>query len=516
MEFISDSNNKELIKIRPNWISLKTSKLINNYNKEFSIEKHQNYSQVAETITSYISDNEKIRLVMTRGKDDEPSLYEILGDDSYRKTLASIFKDSESNFKIAIVVDMWITGFDVPCLDTMYIDKPLQQHSLIQTISRVNRVYEGKDKGLVVDYIGLKNNMNVALKRYAECGVETDSIETIEKSITMVKDELDILRRLFTGFDYSKFYTGTPLEQLESLNLGAEHIQQTQERQNLFMGHTQKLKTSFNLCSNSEQFLNQDREDIHYFCGVRSIIFKLTQTDKPDITQISKRVSTLVEQAIKSQGVEEIINISDKSKNFDVLSEEYMERLSKLKLPNTKVKLLERLLRTVINDFTKINKTKGTDFTKRLNSLIIKYNDRRDSATYANEVLDEVAQQMTELIKEIQKEKETFKDLGISYEEKAFYDILVKVAKNYNFYDEYLNKYGELTLRKMAVAVKAMVDDKSKYTDWLNRQDIKDELKMDLILILAEYHYPPVTNDEVFKEIFEQAENFRKYNSENN
>ena len=147
------------------------------------------------------------------------------------------FKDPESEFKIAIVVDMWITGFDVPCLDTMYIDKPLQKHTLIQTISRVNRVYEGKDKGLVVDYIGIKTSMNNALKQYAGGGNMDSNVETIEESLTMVKDELDILRRMFAEFDYSTFTIGTPLQQLDCLKRAAEFVQRTVKTQTLFMGH---------------------------------------------------------------------------------------------------------------------------------------------------------------------------------------------------------------------------------------------------------------------------------------
>ena len=209
---------------------------------------------------------------MTRNKDDERELYDLLGTEEERKSLDVQFKNPKSNFKIAIVVDMWITGFDVPCLDTMYIDKPLQQHTLIQTISRVNRVYPGKDKGLVVDYIGIKNNLNTALKRYANGNDEdAGSVEAVEHSIIMVKDELDILRRMFGNFNYSKFSTGTPLEQLDCLNKGAEYAQTTKEMENQFMGHTKKLKSAFNLCSNSEQITQEEREDIHFFCGIRSI-----------------------------------------------------------------------------------------------------------------------------------------------------------------------------------------------------------------------------------------------------
>ena len=452
-------------------------------------------------------ETEKIKMVMTRSKDDNETLYNLLGNDEDRKKLDLAFKDPESAFKIAVVVDMWITGFDVPCLDTMYIDKPLQRHTLIQTISRVNRVYEGKDKGLVVDYIGIKSNMNNALKQYAGGGDMDDNVETIEKSLTMVKDELDILRRMFAQFDYSKFTTGTPLGQLDCLKRAAEFVQSTEKMQNLFMGHVRKLKSAFNLCSNHDDISDKEREDIHFFTGVRSIVYKLTKGNAPDVTQMNQRVSQMLQEALQSEGVEEVAQVNADTKDLDLLSEEYMARLEKLQLPNTKVKLMEKLLRTVITEFKKVNKMKGVDFTKRLNELVNRYNDRSDNAVFAQEVLDEVAKQMAELLKEVNKEKKSFKDLGITYEEKAFYDILKEIANKFGF------EYPEDKLLVLSAAVKKMVDDKSKYTDWANRSDIKAELQMDLILILAEHGYPPVPQDEVFKEIFEQAENFKKYDN---
>lgn len=489
---------KKIVAMRPEWAEKPIK------------EEEVRYGMAAESVPHYGNKPlplERIKMVMTRNKDDEKELYDLLGTEEERKSLDVQFKNPKSNFKIAIVVDMWITGFDVPCLDTMYIDKPLQQHTLIQTISRVNRVYPGKDKGLVVDYIGIKNNLNTALKIYATGGGDdTGSVEDVERSIIMVKDELDILRRMFGNFDYTKFSTGTPLEQLDCLNRGAEYAQITKEMENQFMGHTKKLKSAFNLCSNSEQITQEESEDIHFFCGIRSIIYKLTKGETPDAEQMNKRVGEMIEEAIQSEGVEEIIQIGNDKENLDVLSEEYMDRLAKLKMPNTKVKLMERLLKMVITDFKKVNKIKGVDFTKRLNDLVIKYNDRSDSAIFADEVLTEVANQMAELLKEINKEKRSFNDLGITYEEKAFYDILIAVAKQFGF------DYSEDKAKALAGEVKKIVDDKSKYTDWAKRDDIKAELKMDLILILAEYGYPPVTNDEVFKEIFEQAENFKKYN----
>ena len=167
-------------------------------------------------------------------------------------------------------------------------------------------------------------------------------------------------------------------------------------------------------------------------------------------------------------------------------------------------------MRSVITEFKKVNKIKGVDFTKRLNALVERYNDRSDNAVSAQEVLDEVAKQMAELLKEVNKEKKSFKDLGITYEEKAFYDILKEIANKFGF------EYPEDKLLKLAAAVKEMIDDKSKYTDWANRTDIKAELQMDLILILADHDYPPVPQDDVFKEIFEQAENFKKYEKADN
>ena len=490
---------KKIVALRPEWAELPTS----------NVMPLPQYGMVAEPLAPYGNSPlpiERIKLVMTRNKDDEQELYNLLGTDEDRKKLDVQFKNPKSNFKIAIVVDMWITGFDVPCLDTMYIDKPLQQHTLVQTISRVNRVYPGKDKGLVVDYIGIKNNMHTALKRYATGDTDADSVETIEQSIAMVKDELDILRRMFAKFDYAKFSAGTPLEQLDCLNKGSEFVQATKETENLFMGHAKKLKSAFNLCCNNEQISAKEREDIYFFCGVRSIIYKLTKGETPDAAQMNQRVSKMIEEAILSESVEEIIQIGNNKENLDLLSEEYMERLAKLQMPNTKVKLMERLLKMVISEYKKVNRIKGIDFTKRLNTLVNKYNDRSDSAIFADEVLTEVANQMAELLKEINKEKRSFNELGITYEEKAFYDILIAVANKFGF------DYPEDKAKILASEIKKIVDDKSKYTDWAKRDDIKAELKMDLILILAEYGYPPVTNDEVFKEIFEQAENFKKYN----
>jgi type I restriction enzyme R subunit len=170
---------------------------------------------------------ERIKIIATRGQDDPKEMYDLLGTKEQRKELDRQFKNEKSNFKIAIVVDMWLTGFDVPFLDSIYIDKPIQRHNLIQTISRVNRKFEGKNKGLVVDYIGIKNQMNLALKQYSEG--DKDNFEDIAESIIIVRNHLDPLAKLFHTFDNSKYFKGTTIQQLNTLNLAAEFVQQTKE-----------------------------------------------------------------------------------------------------------------------------------------------------------------------------------------------------------------------------------------------------------------------------------------------
>ena len=449
---------------------------------------------------------ERIKMVMTRGKDDEEDLYNALGTKDDRKELDRQFKNEKSNFKIAIVVDMWLTGFDVPFLDTMYIDKPIQRHNLIQTISRVNRKFEGKEKGLVVDYIGIKKQMNLALAHYNNA--DNQNIEDIEQSIVVVKDQLDLLGKLFHKFDTSGYLSGVPLEQLKTLNQAAEFVQLTQELEKRFMYIVKRLKSAYDICSGSGAFTETQRDEIHFYLAVRSIVFKLTKGVAPDTAQMNNRVKQMLQDAIESDGVEEIFKLGDDSQTeIDIFSDDYMAKIDKIKLPNTKIKLLQKLLAKAIDDVKKINKITGIDFSKRLQSIVDKYNERKESDVLRSEVLEDFTDEIIDLYYALKKEKDSFKDLGIDFEEKAFYDILKALAVKYDF------SYPNDKLIELAQKVKTVVDDKAKYTDWSKRDDIKAELKVDLIILLAENDYPPVDRDEVYKEIFEQAENFKKYNN---
>lgn len=446
---------------------------------------------------------ERIKLIATRGQDDPKEMYDLLGTKEQRKELDRQFKNEKSNFKIAIVVDMWLTGFDVPFLDSIYIDKPIQRHNLIQTISRVNRKFEGKNKGLVVDYIGIKNQMNLALKQYSEG--DKDNFEDIAESIIIVRNHLDLLAKLFHTFDSSKYFKGTNIQQLNTLNLAAEYVQQTKELETRFMGLVKRLKAAYDICAGSEQLTQAERDYTHFYLAVRSIVFKLTKGNAPDTAQMNARVREMIKGALQSDGVEEIFKLGDEAETEqDIFDEDYLAKIDKIKLPNTKIKLLQQLLAKVISEIRKVNRVKGIDFSKKMQALVERYNNRDANDILRSEVYEEMANALTDLIWEVHKEFSAGDALGIDFEEKAFYDILKELCIKYDF------KYPGDKLIDLSKAVKVIVDSQAKFPDWNKRDDIKSALKVELILILDEFGYPPVERDEVYVEIFEQAENFKK------
>lgn len=482
---------KRIITIRPQWNEVRAA---------------EEGAELTEKDKRELKPIERIKLIATRGQDDSPELYDLLGTKEYRKELDRQFKNEKSNFKIAIVVDMWLTGFDVPFLDSIYIDKPIQRHNLIQTISRVNRNFKGKNKGLVVDYIGIKNQMNLALKQYSDG--DKDNFEDITESIIIVRNHLDLLAKLFHTFDNSKYFAGTPLQQLNTLNLAAEHVQQTKEFETRFMGLVKRIKAAYDICAGSEHLTQSEKDYLHFYLAVRSIIFKLTKGNAPDTAQMNAKVREMVKEALHSDGVEEIFKLGDdQTAQQDIFDENYLAKIDKIKLPNTKIKLLQQLLAKAIDQVKKVNRVKGVDFSKKMQALVERYNDRNANDILRSEVYEEMADALTELIWQVHKEFSAGDELGINFEEKAFYDILKELCIKYDF------KYPNDKMIELAKAVKDLVDGQAKFPDWNKRDDIKSALKVGLILLLDEYGYPPVERDEVYIEIFEQAENFKKNQS---
>lgn len=442
----------------------------------------------------------RINLVMTRAADDPPARYDLLGDAAHRKELARQFKDANSNFKIAVVVDMWLTGFDAPALDTMYLDKPVQRHNLIQTISRVNRTFAAKEKGLVVDYIGIKKQMNIALAEYAK--TDRENIEDIAQSAATVKDQLDLLQRMFRKFDAADYFDGSPVARLECLRRAAEHAQQSGADERRFMAFCKRMKAGYDVCVGGDALGAEERARVHFYLA---IVFKLNKGDAPDIAQMNARVARMVGDALASDGVEEILKMGREAAETDIFAADYLDKIAKIKLPNTKFKLLQKLLRRAIDAVARVNKLKGEEFAKRFAALVARYNARREQDVLRGEVLEEFTDEIIELYRSIIREQDAPAELGINLEEKAFYDILQSLAVKYEF------EYPHDKLIVLAKAVKGVVDDEAQNLDWSQRGDAKARLKVELILLLDAHGYPPVPRDEVYKAVFEQAENFKRY-----
>jgi type I restriction enzyme R subunit len=262
-------------------------------------------------------------------------------------------------------------------MDTMYLDKPVETHNLIQTISRVNRIFKGKEEGLIVDYIGLEGAIMTAMKLY---NGDIRPVNGTDASLVIFKDYLDRLVRLMHDFDYSRFFDAsiTPLERLDIIQRGSEFVMAVKNRKDNFMGFSQRVKKAFDVCIGHDEILDSDVEQLHYFMCVRSVIYKMTIGDTPDATLMNQKVAELVNKAISS-------TYSGKEFNFDekptddiqmLFSDEFIEKLKKIPYPNTKYQALLKLLKRAIHEFGKTNILKATEYSKKLQKVIERYNAR--------------------------------------------------------------------------------------------------------------------------------------------
>jgi type I restriction enzyme R subunit len=287
--------------------------------------------------------------------------------------------------------------------------------------------------------------------------------------------------------------------------MAAEHAQQSKEYETRFMGLVKRLKAAYDICAGSEDLTQTERDYTHFYLAVRSIVFKLTKGNAPDTAQMNAKVREMIKDALQSDGVQEIFKLgNDEESEQDIFDEDYLAKIDKIKLPNTKIKLLQQLLAKVIGELRKVNRVRGVDFSKKMQSLVEKYNNRDANDIFRSEVYEEMAEALTNLIWEVHKEFSAGDVLGIDFEEKAFYDILKELCVKYDF------NYPDEKLIELAKAVKDLVDTQARFPDWSKRDDIKSALKVGVILLLDEFGYPPVERDEVYVEIFEQAENFKK------
>lgn len=480
---------KEILKIRKDWAVVKKC----DDESKFTKDELKKLPKVA-----------KINLVATRGDNDPKDLYDLCGTKEYRSKLDEYFKNDQSNFKIAIVVDMWITGFDVPSLAVMYIDKPLQKHTLIQTISRVNRVYEGKDSGLVVDYIGIRDEMMQAIKIYGN--PQESPIDEIAITLNIFRNHLKLIDDLLYSFNATNFYIGTPLARLQCLNSAAEYTQSSKEMEMRFMALSRRLKAAYSIVFPTGELTNSEISKAQFYLAIRSIIYKQTNGDAPDAEIMNQVVEDMVKKAILCTGIE---NIVDDIKSLDLYSESFEKQLAAINMPITKFNALIKLLKKAISGYGRVNKIKAIEFDERLRKVIEIYNNR-DKLVFTSEVVadfvNDLSDELLNILKDLNVDRSSFEKLGISYEEKAFYDILIKVRDDHKFI------FADEKCLMLAKEIKDLVNDKIQYADFFTRDDIKNQLNMDLTVLLYNNGYPPEWDEEVFNKVMEQAENFKKYN----
>jgi len=500
----------------------------------FEKKKCEDESKLSKEELEKLKEVPFINIVATRGANDPKEMYDTLGEDSYRDMLAEQFKNENSNFRIAVVVDMWVTGFDVPCLSVLYNDKPLQKHNLIQTISRVNRKFQvtvhdpdgdrivEKPNGLIVDYIGIHDKMEQALKQYGGEG-EATSKDDLEASKIIFDNELQILKELMHNCDLSDYFGEVPLRRLLSLQAGAEFVLsqiraegQAVTFQTLFKQHVKRMKAAYNICNPAGVLSDEDVAWAQCFMAIMSYVNK-TIPGQHDVSSMNKAVEAMVREAIMCTGVESLLGTDPE---IEIFEEDFVKHLAEIKMPNTKFQLLVKMLAKAIKEYSKTNKVAAKKFEDMLKELIQQYNDR-DKDVFGNMVagqaveqiqkeVDKKVQSLTdkilELFKSLKKDKEKFKELGITFEEKAFFDILVAVR------DENKFEYPDEKCVELSKKIKELIDNTAIYADWDNNDNLKAELADNMIDLLYDNGYPPAWNDDVYERVMDQVNNFKKYN----
>lgn len=419
-----------------------------------------------------------IAIVASVGKIDREEMYNYLGggkNDSRSEELDIIFKHDKSNFRVVIVVNMWITGFDVPTLTYLYNDKPLKKHLLIQTISRVNRKYPDKEYGLIIDYIGIRKNMREALKTY---GGDT-SIAPTKDDVYQAKgafiEELEILKRLFSNYDLSAFISAeyNPIERYTLLASAAEYVFSSLEKLNIessgkirgvlfktyFLKTVKRMKAAYDICQPSGELNEKDMALVRCFMAIAGFVRKMSGTSDIDADSMNRDVSKMIEEVLKYNEVESILENGE---------EEVGE----------------------IQELT------------------------------SQDIITMPTKQALEILEKMKKSRESFRKLGLTFEEKAFYDILIAMRDKYNFdYGKDVVIEGVVINEKckeLSKKIKEEIDTKSSFADWLNNQNVRNELQLSIKICLAKNGYPPKYDNEVFNKVMEQVENFSEHSLRNN
>lgn len=436
---------------------------------------------------------EKVAVVMTSGNNDPEEWREIIGNKHHKDELAKKFKDNNSPLKIAIVVDMWLTGFDVPSLATMYVYKPMSGHNLMQAIARVNRVFRDKEGGLVVDYVGIATALKKAMNDYTARDKKNYGDTDVAKvAFPKFQEKLSVCRDKFHGFDYSKFQTGTDLERSKTIS-GAVNFIMGREKiddKDSFVKEALMLHQALSLCSSMVN--EDDRIEAAFFESVRVLVLRLANTGvgkKISLPEMNARINELLKQSIKSEGV---INLfSDIKEEFSLFDPKFLQEVANMKEKNLAVELLKKLIAEQVSVYRRTNVVKSEKFSEIM---------QRSLNAYLNGMLtnEEVIEEMLKLAKQIAAAQKEGDQLGLTADELAFYDALTKPQAIKDFYenDELIAITKELadTLRK------------NKTIDWQKRESARAKMRMLIKKLLKKHKYPPEGMEDAVQTVMTQCE----------
>jgi type I restriction enzyme R subunit len=441
--------------------------------------------------------NEKVKVVMTSGNKDPEEWTRIIGGKTYKKELAKKFKDIDDPMKIAIVVDMWLTGFDVPSLATMYVYKPMKDHNLMQAIARVNRVFPDKAGGLIVDYVGIASALKAAMNRYTKRDRENFGDNDIKKeAYSEFLKYMEICRELLHGFDYSKFHHGSSTERAQLIKGGVNFFMAPNKEADCkeFTKNASLLKQSVTLCRSL--LVEEERFEVSFMEAVRTLINRLLAPGKVTKKEINERIAALLEQSVKTEGV---INLFENQAEFSLFDESFLKDVQAMKEKNLAVKLLENLLKKRVREVSRNNLVKGKLFSDLFSGTLNKY----INGMLTNE---EVIQELLKLAEEMMKAENEGNDMGLTKEEKAFYDALTQPQAVKDFYsnEELVNLTKELTemLRR------------NRTIDWNRRESERANMRRLVKRLLKKYKYPPEEAENALLIVFSQCEQWAENQEE--
>lgn len=431
-----------------------------------------------------------VNMIITPSNKDSEEMQKAIGTKGDKKELERKFKSEEpgEKFKIAIVVDMWLTGFDVPQLGTMYIDKPMKAHNLMQAIARVNRVYKDKKGGLIVDYIGLKGWLLDALKTYTTR--DQNKIKDTEELVNVLLDKLEIIDNMFNGFDYSNFKELDNAGKYHLIKDGANLMLATEDTKRRYMKHSQDVKNLYTLCNGVVSNLVKDK--CLFIISVKSFISKITNTGKLDVSEINNTVGKLLEDAIHE---DELLNLGEltRGNSLELLSDSILSKLRAMKDKNVAAEVLSRAIKTTIGDIGKINLTLQEKFSTKFNKIVDMYNERTDIAD-----IEKIIEEMIKLKKEIEEEIANGNEYDLSPEEKAFFDALGADP-------EIKELMQDEVLVQIAKDLVELINE-NLTLDAFKREDARARIRSNIRRLLIQYNYPPVKREGAVDKVIKQAE----------